>query len=167
MEHKKETRGGQRGTDWNGGVGWIHAVKDTERGMEGRLLFSNYVAFLCVSNRYQANSTCWSPPPKKKPLLIFFAPFSSRLEAVIGHCSEQMEIKVLTNVTFCACHYHDNSPQPPASVPMKVKRPLPPALPWSDHCSMFLWPLLDVFMVARHALDSSVQPSCHLKKKKH
>lgn len=76
-----------------------------------------------------------------------------------------MEIKVLTNVTFCACHYHDNSPQPPASVPMKVKRPLPPALPWSDHCSMFLCPLLDVFMVARHALDSSVQPSCHLKKK--
>lgn len=71
MEHKKETRGGQRGTDWNGGVGWIHAVKDTERGMEGRLLFSNYVAFLCVSNRYQANSTCWSPPPKKEACTHF------------------------------------------------------------------------------------------------
>lgn len=138
---KKRKEVGREGLIEMGGGEWIHAGKDTERGMEGRLLFSNYVAFLCVSNRYQANSTWWFLPPQKKPVLIFFALFSSRLEAVIGHCSEQMEIKVLTNVTFCACHYHDNSPQTPASVPMKEKRPLPPAPPWSDHCSIFLWVL--------------------------
>lgn len=41
----------------------------------------------------------------------------------MGHCSEQMETSGLTKVTLCACYYHDNSPQPAASVLRKGKAP--------------------------------------------
>lgn len=62
----------------------------------------------------------------------------------MGHCSEQMETSGLTKVAFGAYYYHDNSSQPPASVLMKVKRPLPPALPRSVHrqahlCNLYIF----------------------------
>lgn len=123
------------------GVEWLHVEKDRKRTRdEKEIAFSSCVAFLCVSDRYQANSTCWFLFQPKSPDSLSLPPCQA--EAVMRH-SEQMETSGLTKVVFGACYYHDNSPQPPASILMKAKCPLPPALPRSVHsikliCATFM-----------------------------
>lgn len=80
MEHEKEKIRDEREGVIEMGGGLSESTgreRQREREMERRLLFSNYVAFQCVRDRYQANSTC--------PLFFFFLKACTRFLYPLSH----------------------------------------------------------------------------------
>lgn len=57
-EHEREEVGREGVIEMGGLSDYMQRKTERDREMERRLLFSRYVVFLCVSDRYQDNSTC-------------------------------------------------------------------------------------------------------------